>query len=300
MRVPFTTASRRAPKFAGLAAVLALSAALAGCDTISDSIADMNPFDKPEVYKPEIRADVPADKLYNEGLAYLSKNEYDGASKKFSDLDRQYPYSIWSKKALILQTYANYTGRNYDDAIVSGKRYLSLYPSSPDAAYAAYMVGMSYYNQIPDVTRDQERAEKALMALQEVVQRWPKSEYAEDAKFKINVAKDQLAGREMNIGRYYLNKRNYPAAINRFKTVVSNYQTTNQIEEALARLAEAYLAIGVVSEAETAGAVLGHNFPDSQWYKDTYTLLQSKGLQPRENQESWISKAMRSVGIKLG
>jgi outer membrane protein assembly factor BamD len=300
MRLSRASAFGRGLRTLGVLAAVASSVALSACDTISDSIADLNPFDKPEVYKPEIRPDVPADKLYNEGLAYLQKHEYDGAAKKFGDLDRQYPFSVWSKKALILQTFSNYTGKNYDDAIVSGKRYLQLYPSSPDAAYAAYMVGMSYYNQIPDVSRDQERAEKALTALQEVVQRWPKSEYAEDAKFKINVAKDQLAGREMTIGRYYLNKRNYPAAINRFKVVVSNYQTTNQIEEALARLAEAYLAVGVVSEAETAGAVLGHNFPDSQWYKDTYTLLQSRGLQPRENEESWISKAMRSVGVKLG
>lgn len=274
--------------------------ALAGCDTIGDSISALNPFDKPEVYKPEIRPEVPADQIYNEGLAYLQKNEYEGASKKFGELDRQYPFSLWSKKALILQTYANYTGRNYDDAIIAGKKYLSLYPSSQDSAYAAYMVGMSYYNQIPDVTRDQERSEKALVALNEVVTRWPNSEYAEDAKFKLVVIKDQLAGREMTIGRYYLTRRNYPAAINRFKAVVSNYQTTNQIEEALARLAEAYLAIGVVSEAETAAAVLGHNFPDSQWYKDTYKLLQTKGLEPREDQESWISKAFRSVGVKLG
>jgi outer membrane protein assembly factor BamD len=298
MRVlPRTTATARLRRLvvAGFGCL-----ALAGCDTIGDSISSINPFDKPEVYKPEIRPDVPADKLYNEGLAYLQKNEYDGASKKFADLDRQYPFSLWSKKALILQTYSNYTGRNYDAAIISGKRYLSLYPSSQDAAYAAYMVGMSYYNQIPDVSRDQERSEKALLALNEVVTRWPKSEYAEDAKFKINVARDQLAGREMTIGRYYLNRRNYPAAINRFKTVVGTYQTTNQVEEALARLAEAYMAIGVISEAETAAAVLGHNFPDSQWYKDTYKLLQSRGLEPRENKESWISKVFSSVGVKLG
>jgi outer membrane protein assembly factor BamD len=274
-------------------AVLALLAPIAACDTISG----LNPFDKPEVYKPEVTPSVPAEDLYNQGLGLLSKNDFDGAAKKFADLDKQYPFSVWSKRALILQTYAYYSGRNYEEAINSGKRFLTLNPAAPDAAYAAYMVGMSYSNQIPDVTRDQERTEKALLTLQEVVQRWPQSEYAVDAKAKIQVAKDQLAGREMTVGRYYLERRNYTAAINRFRTVVSQFQTTNQIEEALARLAEAYLALGVVSEAQTAGAVLGHNFPDSNWYKTTYALLQTKGLEPREDQGSWISRTMRSFGL---
>lgn len=273
--------------------VLALLVPLTACDTISN----LNPFDKTEKYTPKITPEVPADQLYNEGLAKLNKGDYDTAAKKFADLDKQYPFSQWSKKALILQTYANYTGHNYDDAISDGKRYLSLYPASPDAAYAAYMVGSSYYAQIPDVTRDQERTEKAMLAFQEVVQRWPQSEYAEDARFKLQVVRDQLAGREMTVGRYYLKQRNYTAAINRFRTVVSQYQTTNQIEEALARLAEAYMALGIVNEAQTAGAVLGHNFPDSQWYKDTYALLQSKGLEPREEAGSWISQAFKKVGL---
>ncbi|GGH27418.1 outer membrane protein assembly factor BamD [Alsobacter metallidurans] len=272
---------------------LALILPMTACDTISN----LNPFDKEEKYKPEITPSVPAETIYNQGLGLLQKNEYEGAAKKFADLDKQYPFSVWSKKALILQTYAYYTGRNYEEAITSGKRYLSLHPSTPDAAYAAYMVGMSYYNQIPDVSRDQERTEKALLALQEVVTRWPQSEYASDAKFKIQVAKDQLAGREMTVGRFYLKQKNYTAAINRFRTVVSTYQTTNQIEEALARLAECYLALGIVAEAQTAGAVLGHNFPESQWYKDTYALLQTRGLEPREDGGSWMSKAMRAFRI---
>lgn len=273
--------------------VLALLAPLTACDTIQN----FNPFDKTEKYTPQITPEVPADKLYNEGLVLINKGDYDGAAKKFADLDRQYPFSQWSKKALIMQTYAAYTGREYDDAVVNGKRFLSLYPSAPDAAYAAYMVASSYYALIPDVTRDQERTEKALLAFQEIVQRWPQSEYAEDARFKIQVVKDQLAGKEMTVGRYYLKQRNYTAAINRFRTVVSQYQTTNQIEEALARLAEAYMALGIVNEAQTAGAVLGHNFPDSQWYKDTYALLQTKGLEPREDTGSWISRAMKGIGL---
>ena len=159
------------------------------------------------------------------------------------------------------------------------------------------MVANSYYNQIPDTARDQDRADKALMAFREVVERWPKSEYVEDSRYKITVVQDQLAGREMDIARFYLKKRNYTAAINRFRAVVSNYQRTNQTEEALARLAEAYLALGIVNEAQTAAAVLGHNYPDSVWYKDTYTLLQTKGLEPRESTDSWMSKAFKSVGL---
>lgn len=269
--------------------VLAM-APLAACDTISN----LNPFDKPEVYTPEIKQSLPAEQLYNEGLAFIDKKEYEGAAKRFNELDKAYPFSVWSQKALLMQTFANFEARNYDEAIATGKRYLGLHPASNDAAYVAYLVANSYYNQIPDTSRDQERAEKALLSFQEVVQRWPKSEYASDSKFKINVVKDQLAGREMQVGRYYLKKRNYPAAINRFRIVVAQFQTTNQIEEALARLTEAYLALGVIPEAETAAAVLGHNFPDSPWYKEAYSVLQSRGLTPRESGDSWITKAFKT------
>lgn len=272
--------------------VLAM-APLAACDTVQN----LNPFDRPEVYKPEIKQTLPAEQLYNEGLAFIDKKEYEGAAKRFNELDKAYPFSVWSQRALLMQTYANFEARNYDEAIATGKRYLGLHPASQQASYAAYLVANSYYNQIPDTSRDQERSEKALLAFQEVVERWPKSEYATDAKFKINVVKDQLAGREMQVGRYYLKKRNYPAAINRFRIVVAQFQTTNQIEEALARLTEAYLALGVIGEAETAAAVLGHNFPDSPWYKESYSLLQSRGLAPRESGDSWITKAFKSFSI---
>jgi outer membrane protein assembly factor BamD len=145
------------------------------------------------------------------------------------------------------------------------------------------------------VTRDQERSEKALAALQELVQKYPTSEYVSDARNRIQIARDQLAGREMEVGRYYLEKRNFPAAINRFREVVAKYQTTRHVEEALQRLTEAYMALGITQEAQTAAAVLGHNFPDSPWYKDAYALLQSGGLQPREESQSWISRAFRGL-----
>ncbi|CAH1666518.1 MAG: outer membrane protein assembly factor BamD [Chelatococcus sp.] len=279
----------RAALLRGTVLVVA-SIPLAGCDSLSS----LNPFDKAEKYKPEIIPEVPGDQIYNEGLAHLDKRNYSDAAKKFDALDKQYPYSQWSQKALIMNTYANYEGGAYDDAANSARRYLALHPASQDAAYAQYLLAMSYYKEVPDVSRDQERAEKALTALQELVDRYPKSEYVADAKFKIQVLRDQLAGKEMEVGRYYLKQRNYTAAINRFRIVVSKYQTTRHVEEALERLVEAYMALGIVAEAQTAAAVLGHNFPDSQWYKDAYALLAKDGIQPREDTGSWISKLFSS------
>ena len=275
------------------AAVAALSLGLAGCDTLSS----MNPFDKSETYKPEIVPEVPAELLYNQGLARLQSSDYEGAAKKFGDLDKQYPYSEWSRKALIMTAYSHYEGQAWDDAIGASRRYLQLHPSSKDAAYAQYLMAVSHYNQIPDVSRDQERSERAVLALSELVERYPTSEYVADARYKLQVARDQLAGHQMEVGRFYLTKRNYTGAINRFREVVSKYQTTRHVEEALMRLTEAYYAVGIVNEAQTAAAVLGHNFPDSSWYKDAHTLLRSNGLEPREDTGSWISRALKTVGV---
>jgi outer membrane protein assembly factor BamD len=265
--------------------------AVAGCDTLSS----FNPFDNSEKYKPEIVATAPAEQIYNDGLARVQKKDYEGAAKKFASLDKQYPFSDWARKGLIMEAYANYEGGLYEESITASKRYLQMHPSTPDAAYAQYLLASAYYDQIPDITRDQEKSQRALLALQELIQRYPTSEYVADAKKKIQVASDQLAGKEVEIGRFYLQKRNYSGAINRFRTVVSQYQTTRHVEEALERLAEAYMAMGIVDEAQTAAAVLGHNFPDSPWYKDAYALLTKGGVEPRENSESWISKAFRGV-----
>jgi outer membrane protein assembly factor BamD len=240
----------------------------------------------------------PADKLYNEGL-YLMNQRKDNkaASKKFEEVDRQHPYSDWARKSLLMSAYASYESGNYDECISSANRYISLHPGSPDAAYAQYLIAMSNFDQIPDVTRDQGRTEKAIAALEEVIRKYPTSEYSNSAKKKIEIARDQLAGREMNVGRYYMERRDYTAAINRFKVVVTRYQTTRHVEEALARLTEAYMAIGIVGEAQTAAAVLGHNFPDSRWYKDAYNLVKSGGVEPSENQGSYISRAFRKLGL---
>jgi outer membrane protein assembly factor BamD len=242
-------------------------------------------------------ADTPADKLYNEGLFLLNdKSDYKEAAKKFDEVDRQNPYSDWARKAVLMSAYAYYESAQYEECINAAKRYITLHPGSPDAAYAQYLIGSSYYDQILDVTRDQERTDKAINAFQEVVHKYPDSQYAIEAKRKIEMARDQLAGKEIELGRFYLDRRDFPGAINRFKVVVTQYQTTREVEEALARLTEAYVALGLVDEAQTAAAVLGHNFPDSPWYKDAYKLVKGAGGEPNENKDSWISRSFKKIG----
>ncbi len=261
--------------FQRVAALVLVAGAMAACASNSDVMVP----------------DDPADKLYNEGLYLLQKkSDYTAAAKKFEEVDRQHPYSDWARKALLMQAYSFYEAKEYDDSIAAAKRYVSLHPGSPDAAYAQFLIGSSYYENIPDVTRDQQRTEKAMSELEQVIRRYPNTEYAANAKKKLDVARDQLAGKEMGIGRYYLNRKDFTGAINRFKMVVTQYQTTRHVEEALMRLTEAYMALGIVQEAQTAAAVLGHNFPDSRWYQDAYKLVQSGGVEPSENKASWISK----------
>ena len=248
--------------------------------------------------KDTVAPDEPADKLYNEGLYLLNdKKDAKNAAKKFEEVDRQHPYSEWARKSLIMTAYAYYEAGAYDDCINAARRYVTLHPGSPDAAYAQFLIGSSYFDQIPEISRDQDRTEKAVQSLEEVARKYPDSEYAVSAKRKIEIARDQLAGKEMDVGRQLLNKRNYTGAINRFKVVVTRYQRTRHVEEALLRLTEAYMALGIVEEAQTSAAVLGHNFPDSRWYKDAYALVQSRGLQPNENKGSWISQAFKKFGL---
>jgi outer membrane protein assembly factor BamD len=270
----------RAPVFA----LALLAPLLSGCDTLSGLFG---PREEPFL-------DEPADKIYNEGLYLLNeKKDIKSAAKKFDEVDRQHPYSEWARKSLIMSAYANYEAGNYDDTIGAAQRYIQLHPGSPDAAYAQFLIGSAYFDQIRDITRDQDRTEKAIQSLDEVVRKYPSTEYAASAKRKIAIARDQLAGKEIMLGRYYLERRDYTGAINRFKVVVTRYQTTRHVEEALLRLTEGYLAIGVVGEAQTSAAVLGHNFPDSRWYKDAFELLNTRGLSPSENKGSWISRAFK-------
>ena len=253
-----------------------------------------NPFGG-EKYKMEIVPDTPASKTYDQGLEKLANGAPQEAAKKFTELGKQYPSSDWAQKGLLMTTYAQFQAGAFTDAETSAERYLKDYPKSSDDAYVAYLQANSYYEQIPDISRDQESAAKAYELFQDLVKKYPTSEYVEDAKFKIQVTADQLAGKEMSIGRFYLNRNNYTAAINRFRNVLQNYQTTRHAEEALYRLVEAYLGLGITSEAETAAAVLGHNFPDSQWYQDAYALLKGKGLSPHNDPASWMSKLYHTV-----
>ncbi|BDA85578.1 outer membrane protein assembly factor BamD [Aureimonas sp. SA4125] len=238
----------------------------------------------------------PADVLYNQGLANLEGGRLKEASAKFNAIDRQYPYSEWARKALVMSAFTSYRSGAYEEAVTSSRRYLNTYPGTSEAAYAQYIIGLAYYRQIPDVTRDQKASARAAAAMQEVIDRYPESEYAEDARTKIRFSRDQLAGKEMQVGRYYLERREYIAAINRFKRVVDAFPQTRHVEEALARLTEAYYAMGLVQEAQAAASVLGQNFPESQWYKDSYSLLQSKGLEPRAGSgSSWFGKATAAI-----
>jgi len=268
---------------AGVVALAIFAAPIMGCSL----------FKKDEDYVP----DQPADKLYNEGLFLLNnKAQYEDAAKKFDEVDRQNPYSDWARKALVMSAYAYYQGGKYEECINAAKRYVTLHPGSPDAAYAQYLIGASYYDQILDVYHDQARADKAISALEEVVRKYPETEYAVNAKKKINLARDQLAGKEMEIGRFYMKRRDFTGAINRFKVVVTHYQTTREVEEALERLTEAYVSLGIIDEAQTAAALLGHNFPDSPWYQDAYKLVRSAGGEPNVNENSWMSRALKGVG----
>ncbi|MFG1461449.1 outer membrane protein assembly factor BamD [Xanthobacter sp. DSM 24535] len=278
----FTDAAFLRTRAAGLLGMLFLATSLAGCASNKDDV---------------IPPDEPAEKIYNEGLTLMRKGDLLAAAKRFEDLDRTHPYSEWARKALLMDTYVYYEAGKYDEAIAAGKRYMALHPGSADAPYASYLVASAYFDNIPDITRDQRATRQALDALDEVIRKYPNTEYAASAKKKVEVARDQLAGKEMMIGRYYLENRNYTGAINRFKVVVTQYQTTRQVEEALFRLTEAYMALGIISEAQTAAAVLGYNFPDSQWYKDAYKLVQSSGNLPVENKGSWISQAFKKLGL---
>ena len=274
---------------------LALSTGAASAFDLSNPFASIFGGEK---YEMKVVPEVPAPKIYDQGLARLQTKDYEGAGKKFEELGKQYPMSSeWSQKSLLMATFSQYQAGKYDDAVGSANRFIGLYPNSSETPYIYYLAGMSYYNQIPEVTRDQERSEKALAIFASLVQKYPKSEYVADAKYKMQVAKDQLAGREMTVGRWYLEKNNYTAAVNRFREVLAKYQSTRHTEEALYRLVESYLRLGIPQEAQTAAAVLGHNFPGSQWYQDAFRLLQSGGFEPHESTDSWISRTARKIGL---
>ena len=229
----------------------------------------------------------PVEELYNEALDNVERGFYSDAVASFAEVERQHPYSVWATKGQLMSAYVSYLANRYDEAILALDRFIQLHPSNRDVAYAMYLKGLSYYEQISDVSRDQKVTELSLNAFKELISRFPKSKYARDAKVKVDLAYDHLAGKEMEIGRYYHHQRQYLAAINRFRKVVERYQTTTHVPEALHRLTEAYLALGIIGEARKTASVLGHNFPGSKWYVNSYEVLENKKINPEKDIPWW-------------
>ena len=238
----------------------------------------------------------PVEEIYNQAMDRLLRGDSQLAAIDFDEVERQHPYSVWARKSQLMAAYSHYLDDKYDEAIFAAQRFLQLHPGNRDAPYAYYLIAISYYEQIADVGREQKITELALEALQEVVNLYPTSEYARDARLKIDLARDHLAGKEMEIGRYYLERGHHGAAINRFRQVVEIYQTTSHVPEALHRLTEAYLALGIVEEARNTAAVLGHNYPGSEWYVDSYALLTGEDFRAdKDDDQPWYSRFWISV-----
>ncbi|MHA3976596.1 outer membrane protein assembly factor BamD [Halovulum sp. GXIMD14794] len=217
------------------------------------------------------------------------------AGRLFDEVERLYPYSEWSKRAMIMSAFSYYDAKRFTDARAAAERYLDFYPADEDAAYAQYLIALSYYDQIADVARDQTTTFDALQALRETIERYPDSDFSKSAELKFDLALDHLAGKEMEIGRYYLKKQHYTAAINRFRVVVQDFPTTQHTAEALHRLVESYLSLGLVDEAQTAGAILGYNHQGTVWYQDSFALLTGQGLTLDPAGDSWLTRIYRQV-----
>ncbi len=265
------------------AVLLAAFVPLGGCSSSGDAAKLLNPD--------------PPDKMYAIGDQLMNSGKYEAAAKKFEDLDRDHPYSQEARRAMVMSAYAYYRAGKTPEAIATARRYTTMHPGTKEAALAHHIIVSSYFDEMVGPNRDQSNARKALAELKTLKARYPDSPYARDADNRMRIAEDNIAASEMEVGRYYLDGKNYLAAINRFKTVVTEHQTTAHVEEALMRLVECYMALGIKQEAQTAAAVLGHNFPNSRWYKDAYALLQSDGLAPREEGGSWLSKAWQNIKL---
>jgi outer membrane protein assembly factor BamD len=261
-------------RFRHIAAILSVCAALAACSSSDE----------------EIYVEQKVDVLYNTAVNSLEAGDYKDAAKQFDEVERQHPYSVWATKAQLMAAYSHYQANAYDEAVIGLDRFIRLHPGNRDIAYAYYLKSLSYYERISDVARDQLVTELALKGLNEVVRRFPNSKYARDAKLKIDLTRDHLAGKQMEIGRFYLDRNHYLAAINRFRRVVDDYQTTTHVPEALHRLVEAYTAIGVIDEARRVAAVLGHNYPGSEWYLDSYAVAAGSDLRERPEDRGFLTR----------
>lgn len=269
----------------GPVSVLVLAATVAGC---ASSSADLTKALNPD----------PPGKIYADADAMLAHGKHEAAAKKFEELDRHHPYAQEARRAMVMAAFAYYKAGKYPEAIASAKRYTTMHPGTKDAALAHHVIASSNFDEIKDPTRDQTATRQAMVELKTLIQRYPDSQYAQQAENRLRLGYDALAASEMQVGRYYMKRNNHVAAINRFKTVISDYQTTAHVEEALMRLTEMYLALGIANEAQATAAVLGHNFPHSRWYKDTYALLEKQGLKPENTSGSWVSQQWRTVDVK--
>lgn len=236
-----------------------------------------------------------AQQIFERGEYDLAQRDPELASQSFAEVERLYPYSDLAKRAVIMQAFAHHQAKEYEESRAAAQRFIDFYPTDEDAAYAQYLLALSYYDQIDEVGRDQGLTFQALQALREVIERYPDSEYANSAILKFDLAFDHLASKEMEIGRYYLKRDNFAAAANRFRVVVEDFQTTTHTAEALHRLVESYLSLGLVNEARTAGAILGHNFQGTEWYEDSYKLLTGRGYTLEAAGDGWLQQIYRQT-----
>jgi outer membrane protein assembly factor BamD len=265
----------------GAVACLLIAALSGGCASTNDAAKLLNPD--------------PPDKMYARADGLLNNGNYTDAAKKFEELDRDHPYAPEARRAIVMAAFAYYKAGKYPEAIASAKRYTTLHPGTKDAALAHHIVASANFDEIRDPGRDQSSTRRALAELKTLVQRYPDSPYSRQAQNRIRLAEDLLAASEMSVGRYYQQRNNHVAAINRYKTVITDYQTTQQVEEALYRLVETNMALGIAPEAQAATAVLGHNYPNSQWYQHAHALLKSGGLSPQAPQGTWLSNAIKAM-----
>ena len=242
-----------------------------------------------------VSEDKAAEEIFNSGEKEILRKRYGDAAEKFKEVERLYPYSDWSKRALIMQVYALHKDRAYENVVSAANRFIEFHPNDKDVPYAYYLIGLSYYDQVLEIGRDQKLTQEALAVFKLIIEEYPNSEYALSSQIKFDFLRDHLASKEMEVGRYYLKRAHFVPAINRFRRVVEDFSTTSQVPEALHRLVEANLSLGLIDEAQTAGAILGYNYKSTEWYERTFELLKSEGLKPKSSGNSWLSQIYRQV-----
>jgi len=242
-----------------------------------------------------VSEDKAAEEIFNSGERELVRRRYNDAAEKFKEVERLYPYSDWAKRALIMQVYSFHKDKEYENVVSAANRFIEFHPKDKDIPYAYYLIGLSYYDQVLAIGRDQKLTQEAIKIFKLIIKEYPDSEYASSSQIKFDFLKNQLASKEMEVGRYYLKRSHYVSAINRFRGIIEDFSTTSQVPEALHRLVEAYLSLGLTDEAQTAGAILGYNYKSNEWYERSFELLRSKGLKPKSSGNSWLSQIYRQV-----